>query len=226
MHHNYIDQYANQNSLIHKIPAGVKILSSFFFIFAIVFIPISYYPLFLAYLFLLGFFILLSKVPIGFILKNSLTVIPFVFLVSISIPFIKEGTVAGSLNLSLFKLNLTYPGLLIFVNVLIKSWLSVLTLLLLATTTRFKRLLKGLEKLGLPQIFTLILSFMYRYLFVITDELMRIRRSIEARSGRTFDYKTIGNVVGTIFLRSYERGERVYLAMLSRGFTGEIKDLE
>ena len=230
MQPSYIDRYANRDSLIHRIDPGVSVLGSLIFIAVIALTPISFYPLFVIYLAVLSCLILLSKVPVGFILKNSLTIIPFLFLVCISIPFIKGGAIAGSLNLGSLKFNLTYSGLLIFANVLVKSWLSVLTILLLSTTTKFNGLLKGLEKLKFPNIFILILSFMYRYIFVIMDELARIMCSVKSRSfGRRkwfFEYKTIGSLIGNLFLRSYERGERVYLAMLSRGFTGEIKNLE
>ena len=215
MHHNYIDQYANRDSLIHRVPAKIKIVLALLSLVFVLVMPISFYPFFLFYFFGLVILIFISRVPPLFVLLNSLSVIPFVFLVSLYIPFFY-----------FFKLGVAYSGLVLFLNVLVKSWLSILTLLLVSTTTRFSRFLKGLEELKLPRLLTLILSFMYRYLFVLVDEVMRIRRSVEARAGKLDDYKTIGNFIGTLFLRSFERGERIYLAMLARGFEGEIKEIE
>ncbi|MGB9613784.1 MAG: cobalt ECF transporter T component CbiQ, partial [Candidatus Margulisiibacteriota bacterium] len=206
---------ANRDSLIHRVPAKIKIVLALLSLVFVLVMPISFYPFFLFYFFGLVILIFISRVPPLFVLLNSLSVIPFVFLVSLYIPFFY-----------FFKLGVAYSGLVLFLNVLVKSWLSILTLLLVSTTTRFSRFLKGLEELKLPRLLTLILSFMYRYLFVLVDEVMRIRRSVEARAGKLDDYKTIGNFIGTLFLRSFERGERIYLAMLARGFEGEIKEIE
>ena len=75
----------------------------------------------------------------------------------------------------------------------------------------------------------MILSFMYRYIFVIVDEVMRMKRARECRNfggKRIWQIKTVGNMVGTLFLRSYERGERVYQSMVSRGYEGQIRTLD
>jgi cobalt/nickel transport system permease protein len=86
-------------------------------------------------------------------------------------------------------------------------------------------LLDAMRSLGVPRIFVLIISFMYRYLFVLADQLMRMRRARDSRNfggNRMHQLTTLGNMIGMLFIRSYERGERIYAAMLARGFTGEI----
>jgi cobalt/nickel transport system permease protein len=102
--------------------------------------------------------------------------------------------------------------------------------MLLTSTTKFTSLLKGLERLKVPKIFIMIISFMYRYLFLIVDELQRMERAKKSRTfgkaGRLRIIKTLSNIAGVLFVRSYERAERVYLAMCSRGFDGEIRTLE
>ena len=111
-------------------------------------------------------------------------------------------------------------------NVVIKSYIGVLCLILLSSTTPFPALLNGFQRLKVPKIFILLSSFTYRYLFVLLDEIMKIRQARDSRcfKGRWIgEAKVIGNIVGTLFVRSYERGERVYMAMASRGFEGNSK---
>jgi len=150
-------------------------------------------------------------------------------LIAIFIPFFKEGEVAGSYNIWLWQVTVTYSGLQVLWNILAKAWLSILSLILLTSTTRFSNLLRSLEKLRLPRVMTMILSFMYRYIFVLIDEAMRMKQARDSRNfggGRLRQLRTIGNMIGTLFIRSYERGERVYAAMVARGFDGQTRTLE
>jgi len=154
---------------------------------------------------------------------------PFVLMIAIFIPFIKEGEVAGSYNIWLWQVSVTYTGLQVLWNVLIKAWLSILSLTWLTSTTKLTNLLKGLEQLGMPRVMVMILSFMYRYIFVLVDEVMRLRQARDSRdfgSKRLRQLGTVGNMIGTLFIRSYERGERVYAAMLARGFDGHSRTLD
>ncbi len=172
--------------------------------------------------------LVLSKLPPLYVLKRSLVIFPFVLLIAVFIPFFKEGQVAGSYNIWLWQISITYNGLLILANVVVKSWLCILALILLSSTTKLDDLLKGLRHLGIPQVMILILSFMYRYIFVLVDEVMRIQQARDSRNfggSRLHHLKTIGNMVGTLFIRSYERGERIYAAMLARGFDGQVRTL-
>jgi cobalt/nickel transport system permease protein len=187
--------------------------------------PANAYKNFFLYAAVIFIQILLCRIPLLKVIKRSLVVIPFVLVAAIFIPFIKEGEVIGSYSLGYFNAELTRQGLLIFWNISIKAYLSTLCLILLIATTRFTELLKGLEKMKFPRVIILILSFMYRYIFVIYDELLKIVRSKEARSVTGFrlsDIKIFSNIIGVLFIKSYERAEAVYLAMLSRGFEGQV----
>jgi cobalt/nickel transport system permease protein len=149
-------------------------------------------------------------------------------MITLFIPFLKQGEVAGSYNIWLWQVSVTYSGLLVLVNVVTKAWLCILSLILLSSTTRLADLLKGLKQLKVPQVIVLILSFMYRYIFVLADEVMRMKQARDSRNfggRRLHQLKTVGNMIGTLFVRSYERGERVYAAMLARGFDGEVRTL-
>ncbi len=215
MRHSYIDQHSDKDSFIHHLDPRVKVISLLALLVCIVLTEPGLFRSFLLYGLLLGILLSLSKVPVGFVMRRSLVIIPFVLLIAIFLPFyyVGEGT----------------RGLIIFSNIVIKSFLSIFTMILLISTTRVKDLLKALEKLKVPSIFILIMSFMYRYIFVIQDEFMKMQHAKESRSvggSRWFHTRVLANLIGVLFVRSYERAENVYLAMCSRGFGGEIKTLK
>ena len=229
MNHSFLDQYSDRDSLIHRLDPRTKLLTSLLFILAVVLTPPGRWPVFALYFLLVAALLILSRVPLLYILKRSLVIMPFVVLIAVFIPFFREGEVAGSYNLWMWQLSVTYNGLEVFWNILAKAWLSILSLILLTSTTRFSQLLKGMENLRLPRVMTMILSFMYRYIFVLVDEVMRMKQARDSRSfggRRLWQLRTIGNMIGTLFIRSYERGERVYAAMMSRGFNGHTRTLE
>ena len=110
-----------------------------------------------------------------------------------------------------------------------KASIGVLAAVLLGATTDFPALLRGLEALRVPRLLVLIAGLMYRYLFVITAEAARMRQALASRAYRprtALHAGPIGRAAGALFLRSYLRGERVHLAMLSRGFTGRMPALQ
>jgi len=146
-------------------------------------------------------------------------------MVTISIPFMKTDGVGGGYSLGLGGLYVSQSGLWILWNVVVKSCLGVFSIILLSSTTSFPELIRGVEKLGSPRIFTMLASFMYRYSFILIDEMQRMKRARDSRSfgGRwLWQTQVIGHMIGTLFLRSFHRGERVYLAMLSRGYHGTM----
>jgi len=226
--HSFIDQYNDLDSLIHRLDPRTKLITSLAFIVAVVLTPVSNWRVFAFYFCLIAALLIISKLPPLYVLKRSLVIFPFVLLIAIFIPFFKSGEVAGSYNIWLWQVSVTYDGLLILANVVVKAWLSILSLILLSATTKFTELLKGLRQLGVPEVIVLILSFMYRYVFILVDEVMRMRRARDSRNfggSRLHKLRTIGNMIGTLFIRSYERGERIYAAMLSRGFDSNVRSL-
>lgn len=229
MKHSFLDRYSNLDSFIHRLDPRTKFIITLVFILAVISTPPIRWQVFALYLFFMAALLLLSKLPIFYVLKRSLVVMPFVLMIAIFIPFIKEGEVAGSYNIWLWQVSVTYTGLQVLWNVLIKAWLSILSLIWLTSTTKLPNLLKGLEQLGMPRVMVMILSFMYRYIFVVVDEVMRMRQARDSRDfggKRLWQLRTIGNMIGTLFIRSYERGERVYAAMLARGFDGHSRTLD
>jgi cobalt/nickel transport system permease protein len=208
MKHAFLDRYSNIESPIHQLDPRIKIISLLWITVICVTTPPEKYNLFGVCLSIVFILIFLSKIPISFILSRSAIVMPFALLTSIFI------IVAADSGFSAMW------------NVVIKSYIGVLCLILLSSTTPFPMLLNGFHRLKVPKIFILLSSFTYRYLFILLDEVMRIRQACDSRcfKGRWIgEAKVIGNMIGTLFVRSYERGERVYMAMASRGFEGDLK---
>lgn len=229
MKHSFIDQYSDRDSIIHRLDPRTKLVATLLLILTLALTPPGRWLAFALYFLIIVALFLLSKVPIGHVFRRSLIVMPFVMLVAIFIPFFKAGEVAGSYNLWLWKVSVTNAGLEVLAIIATRAWLSILSLIWLTSTTRLSDLLHGLEQLHLPRVMIMTLSFMYRYLFVLIDEAMRLR---QARDSRNFGGKwlwqlrTTGNMIGTLFIRSYERSERVYAAMVARGFNGQTQSLK
>jgi cobalt/nickel transport system permease protein len=163
-----------------------------------------------------------SGVPFGFIGKRMVVEVPFV-LFALLMPFVASGPRADVLGLSLSE-----HGLAAGAELLCKGTLGVVGSLLLAATTEPRDVLGGLQRLRVPTQLVQIMAFMIRYVDVTTDEIRRMRI---ARESRCFDatgpraWPTIARSGGALFIRAYERGERVHLAMLSRGYAGRIPAL-
>jgi len=228
MKHNFIDQYSDLDSLIHRLDPRVKFISILAFIIVVVSTPIRNWLSMVTYFCLIVACLVLSRLPPVYVLKRSLAIFPFVLVIAVFIPFFKPGEVAGSYNLWLGRISITYDGLFILANIASKAWLCILALILLSGTTKFTFLLKGLRQLRVPEVILMIISFMYRYIFLVVDEAMRMRQGRDSRNfggTRWHQLRTIGHMVGTLFIRSYERGERIYAAMVARGFDGEVRSL-
>ena len=203
MRHSFSDEFANLNSFLSRLSVKFKIIFCLAFIILIALTPIGLKFIFLFYSLFIILLIYVSKIPLLFFLKRILTILPFVALVAISIPFIQK------------------DGWVIFISCLIKAILIILCLTLLMQTTHFSRLLNALSSLKVPGLIAMLLSFMYRYLFVLEDGILRKKRALNSRSGGRRDWriaKSTAYMVGGLFIHTYERAERIYLAMCARGY--------
>lgn len=225
MEHNFIDQYSDLDSCVHRLDPRTKLIAAIAFVLAVVLTPITEWRAFVGYFLFVSVLILLSKLPVLYVAKRALLIVPFVLMIGVFNLF-KAGEAMASFHIWHWQLSITHEGLQIFLNVLVKASLSSLSLILLSSTTKFSNLLRGLEHLRMPRVMVMTLSFGYRYMFVLTDEAMRMWRARQSRNfgGKwIWQVRTIGNMVGSLFIRSYERGERVYGAMVSRGYEGQAK---
>lgn len=207
---------------MHRLPSEVKIVAAFLGVVCVVATPREAFPVFAGYLLLLAAIWVVAGIPPGWMARRALIEAPFVVL-AVLLPF------AGSApRVEWLGLDLSVPGLLAAWNILVKGTLGVLTSLTLASTTPLRELLLGLQRLHAPPLVVTIATLMLRYVDVIVGEAARMRL---ARISRGHDPRFLWQVgatargVGALFVRSYERGERVHLAMLSRGWSGEMPRL-
>lgn len=189
------------------------------FLLVVVTTPITHVWSYAAYFGLIFTAILIARLPLFTVLRRSLIEIPFV-LFALLMPFFGTGESYELAGFTLYR-----EGILAGTAIVAKGTLGVLGAITLSSTSTAREILRGLERLHLPALMVNIASFMLRYLNVVTDEMERMRiarasRGFEARGIR--DWRILASVIATLFMRSYERGERVHLAMLSRGFTGVI----
>ncbi|MBC8205289.1 cobalt ECF transporter T component CbiQ [bacterium] len=222
MHHDFIDKYSNLDSPVHRIDSRVKIVFFFSLILICVSTPIYHIRAFFLYFLILIAILTISKIPILHVLRKSLVIIPFVLIIALFIPFTETSETVFRFNDSP---DLMMNRWLLFWNVLVKAFISIITLILLNSVTRFDDTLKSLSAFRFPIVLINMLSFFYRYIFVIIDEAERMQRALVSRlfRGRSLIHaKVIGDLLAILFLRSYERGERVYLAMCARGWDGQL----
>ena len=166
--------------------------------------------------------------------RNALVALPFA-LAALPLVVTRTDEPWGTVVLGPLALTISGEGVRLFTTILLKSWLSVQVALLLAFTTPFHELIDALRELRLPRLMVAIISFMYRYLGVLTEEADRMNRARASRSaaapeGRaggplTWRARVTGGMVGSLFLRSYERSERIYAAMQARGFEAQLRHL-
>ena len=214
--------YLHRHSVAHLLPSHLKILAVLAFISVSVSTPITRWPAFIAFFLLLVATAYASKIPLLLLFKRALIEIPFIFF-AILMPFFGSGEKFEIAGVEVYR-----EGLLAGTSIVVKGTLGVIAAVILSTTTTAREILRGLERLKLPAIMVQIASFMLRYVNVISDEMERMK---VARESRGFvatgikHWKVLATSAAALFIRSYERGERVHLAMLSRGFDGNLPAL-
>lgn len=207
------------HSRIHRLPAAVKLVALLAFMLVVVATPKQWFGAYGGYLLALVVVIAMTRIPPTYILRRMVVEVPFLVF-AVLMPFIATGP-----RTELLGIEVSQPGLLAAWGLLAKGTLGVIASLTLAATTEPRDLLAGLEKLRFPNQLVQIMGFMMRYLDVVTDEMHRMRIARESRGFEGTSIKqwpVIARSAGALFIRSYERGERVQLAMLSRGYDGKM----
>ncbi|HYQ48005.1 MAG TPA: cobalt ECF transporter T component CbiQ [Thermodesulfovibrionales bacterium] len=218
----YLDTLSYQDTVIHRLDPRAKLVATIVFIVMVVSFPkydiTGLLPFFLFPVLLLS----LGDIPAKFVLKKVLVASSFAVLIGIFNPLLDRQNAALFLGIPISG------GWLSFLSIMLKFFLTISSALLLVATTSFPGVCHALQKIGLPEIFVSQLLFLYRYIFVLMEEAMKIVRARDMRSfGRKgHDMKTVTRLIGTLFLRTMERAERVYQAMLSRGFNGRLHSVK
>jgi len=215
-----LDTLAAGDTPLHRLDPRAKLLTTMVFIFCVVscgrYEITRLLPFFLYPAVLIG----LGNLPLGYLLKKLLLVSPFVLFIGIFNPWLDRATMLqlGPLALS--------GGWISFFSLLLRFTLTIGAALLLIATTGFTAICMTLEKLGAPKIFTVQLLLLYRYLFILIEEAIRMMRAHALRSfsprGR-ISFRVFPQMLGNLLLRTLDRAQRIHMAMLSRAFNGEIK---
>jgi len=208
VNHSFIDRYAHLDSPLHMLEARTKILGFTALVVTALMIPADNSGEFFAFFFLIAILAGISQIPLPYVVGRTLLILPFVLFAGIAAPW-QDGR-----------------GLAWLAVLLLRSAFCLLVLVILTNTTSFVELLRGMRKLGVPRILVVNLSFLYRYLFVFIDEVMRLRQARDSRKvgrrGAMAELRTAGSMLGTLLVRSFERADHLYHAMLSRGFDGDF----
>ncbi len=192
----------------HKIDVRVKIFIVFSYILAVVTTESISFKKFLGYLAAILFLIFIERVDFVLILKRTLSIFPFILFIGIFLPFSSS------------------HGISLFVNILEKAWLSILSSSYLSLSISFSDFLEGLYFFHIPKIFITLFSLMERYMNLFLNEAKKMdnaRRLRDFGKKRIFHIKAYTNIIGMLFIKTYEKSEDLYNAMALRGFSGEFK---
>jgi len=204
---------------VHHLPAEVKLLAMLLFVLLVVLTPLGNWWLFITYLLIIFTVILIAKLPPLTVIRRMVIEVPFVIF-AVLMPFFSAGPYVSVLGMQLSEAGLTAG-----IGLLFKGTIGVLSSITLASTTPMREVLSGLSRLKVPNMLVEIAAFMVRYVDVVVDEMRRMRI---ARQSRGYfetgirSWPVIAKAAGALFIRAYERGERVHLAMLSRGYQGKM----
>jgi cobalt/nickel transport system permease protein len=214
----------NTASPVHRLDPRAKIVGLVAVTLVAVSTPLTGWPVYVACGVALAAVALVARVPAATIWRRARVVLPLILFVAVFLPFFRKGGATHDVG----PLTVSDAGLGVLATVAAKATIGTVSAVLLGATTTFPSVLRGLEALRVPRLFTLIAAFMYRYLFVIVEEVHRMRTALAARGYRprhALHAGPIGRSVTALFLRTYGRGERVHLAMLARGYRGAMPQL-
>jgi cobalt/nickel transport system permease protein len=227
-----LERYEAGRSLLHQADARVKLPVTVAYIFAVTLTPVGHWPALALMAVPLPLAVASGGLSPLLVLRRSALALPFV-LAAVPLVFTKEGETL--FTIPAFGWDASREGLVAVISIMAKSWLSVTAAVVLTATTSAVDLVRALRSLALPRILVATVSFRYRYIFVIAEEALRLMRARDSRSAGVEGRKSggttwwragiLGNMVGSLFLRSYERSERVYAAMQARGYDGEPRFL-
>ncbi len=216
-----LDLLSRGDTCIHRLDPRTKVIATLLFIVTVVSFP-KYELMGLLPFFLFPVLVFsLGDIPVWLILRKVLLVSSFALFIGIFNPLFDTEPMVTVSGIAVSG------GWVSFLSVMLRFFLTMTSVLLLIATTSFPGICHALRRLGMPELFTSQLLFLYRYIFVLLEEAMRM---VRARNMRSFGGKGQGarvyvSLVGTLFLRTMDRAERIYQAMLSRGFTGTMRSV-
>lgn len=209
-----LDRSGRSKSLCHRLPARVKLLLTLVVVGVGIALPPGQWPVHGVLICVAFIGHTLARIPVSYLARRLALFVPMVFLLSISLPA-TQGFAAGWDMMA---------------AILFRSILAFLAVLWLVNVMPFDQLLLTLRRLGVPRTLVAMLAFMFRYSFVLWDELGKMRTARRARSfeggGWLFRWKVSVQLIGMLLIRAMDRAERVHEAMLARGWDGRVRSLD
>ncbi|MDR1819497.1 MAG: cobalt ECF transporter T component CbiQ [Methanobrevibacter sp.] len=221
---NTLEREARKKSAIHNLDSRIKLIMT------LIIIVYGVYTTNLLNLLLIEIYIIflvfLSKISLKYYLKRIVYILPFGGFIAIFQPFIRPGDILYTLP---FGLSLSYQGVQFGILLLSRLTVSISMIVLFSSSTPMNSIINAMRRLGFPKVLSMILSLTVRYLFVFFDELDNIRNAQKSRCFNIWNHKIsymwilrqLGYTIMMIFLNSFEKGEKIYFSMLSRGYNGE-----
>lgn len=231
MHFHFLDPYHRGGSPLHRADPRVKFVLTLAFILAVSATPMGTWPVYVLLLALVVAASVASELGVTFTMRRGLVALPFA-LAAFPLLLTVKGPSLLDMPLGPWTLTVTTTGAGRFTSIVLKSWISVQAAILMVATTPFPDLLAAMRAVRIPRLLVAIVALMWRYLAVLADEATRLTRARAARSGSftgrgggsvAWRGQVTGYMVGNLFVRGYERGERIYAAMLARGYDGEMR---
>jgi cobalt/nickel transport system permease protein len=214
-----LDLLAEQDNIIHRLDPRVKVITTLLFIICVISFDKYEVSRLLPFFIFPALLVGIADLPFKYLLRKLILVSPFVLFIGIFNPFFDQDILLqiGTLRVS--------GGWFSLISILLRFILTAGAGLLLIATTGFPAICMAIEKLGPPKIFAVQLLMLYRYLFVLVEESIRMMRAYTLRtfSKKRIRYPIFKQLLGNLLLRTLDRAQRIHLAMLSRAFTGDIK---
>lgn len=204
---------------VHDAAPQCKVAATVLFVLAVACTPRDAVWPYAWYALLLAAVVVLAQLPPLTLLRRLVVEVPFLLFV-VALPLLGEGP-----DVEVLGVGLSRAGLQAALAIVLKASFGLFATGILAATTPLPEIVTGLERLRVPRLFTAVAAFMVRYTEVLLGELARLRTARACRGGDTrwlWQARDVATCLGALFVRSFERGERVYLAMASRGYTGAL----
>ncbi len=236
MHIHFLDPFRPLISPVHALDARIKLPLALAFIVTCSLTPPAAWSVFVLLCAIVVSVEVLSGLGVPYVWRRSALALPFA-LAALPVVFGTEGNVLFKIAAAGVSLSATTQGLARFLSIMLKSWLSVQAAIVLAASTPFPELLRAMRAIGSPKLLVAMFGLMWRYLFVMLDEALRLIRARSARSGQlgvagsrsggsiAWRARVTGGMAGNLLIRAFERSERIYSAMLARGYDGETRSL-
>ncbi len=222
----YVERFSSTDGITQGIDPRIKLCSFLAFVLTAVAVR-TVTPLIILFFMIVGLTVV-SRIPLRFFLLRATLFIPlFAAVIVLPLPFITPGAPLAVVGYDGYIVSITREGSYRAAQFILKVWVCVASLTLLVLTTRFSRLVQSLETFRIPKVFVMMLAITYRFIFLFVDEAYKMVLARDARrvgkERRMQTMRSLANMLSTLFIRAYERSERVYLSMLARGYTGEVK---